>query len=70
MSKQDLALLLQGVNVKDVAALAKVSTKSIYRMRWQKANPSLEKVQSVIAAVKALKAAKRRAKAEATTEAA
>lgn len=70
LSKQDLALLLQGVDVKDVAALAGVSTKSIYRMRHQAANPSLGTVEKIVAAVRTLKTPKRREKSTSTEAAA
>ena len=54
--KSDLAALASAVSVNDLrtvieAAGRKISTKTIYRIRQQKANPSLETIQSIEVAV-------------------
>lgn len=48
----ELARLLQGVNVKHVARLAQVSTKTIYRYRWGTSTPTLETLSRLLPAIK------------------
>ena len=64
LTKPQLADLLRDVNVEAVAAAAGVSTKTIYRLRHQAANPSLDMVERIVRAVDMLKP-KRKAKATA-----
>lgn len=58
MNRDQLAELLQAVNVEDVANEAGVSTKTIYRLRHRKTNPALATVENIVAAVKRLKGRK------------
>lgn len=53
-TKEALAKLVRTVSTSALAKAAGVSTKTIYRIRDCKANPSLETVQGIEAAVKAL----------------
>jgi DNA-binding phage protein len=64
LTKPQLADLLRDVNVEAVAAAAGVSTKTIYRLRHQAANPSLDMVERIVRAVDMLKP-KRKARAAA-----
>ena len=64
LTKPQLADLLRDVNVEAVAAAAGVSTKTIYRLRHQAANPSLDMVERIVRAVDLLKP-KRKAKSTA-----
>lgn len=65
MTRDQLAQLLGTVNVEDVAREARVSTKTIYRLRHKQHAPTLDTVESILAAVKRLKQTRRRDVAEA-----
>ena len=52
------------VNAKDVAKLADVSEKTIYRLRNCKNSPSLDTVERLVAAVNALRPKPLRAKVD------
>jgi len=65
LTKTQLADLVKDVNVEAVATLAGVSTKTIYRLRHQAANPSLETIQAIVSAVEKINGKPRR-KASAT----
>lgn len=58
MTRDQLAELLQAVNVEDVAKEAGVSTKTIYRLRHKVTAPTLDTVEAIVAAVKRLKGRK------------
>jgi DNA-binding phage protein len=58
ITRQQLSDLLSKVNVEDVAREAGVSTKTIYRLRWQKASPTLRTVESIVNALAKLKGRK------------
>ena len=60
MNRDQLAELLRSVNVEDVAREAKVSTKTIYRLRHKAHAPTLDTVEAIVAAVKRVKAAERK----------
>ena len=51
MTRDQLADLLQTVNVKAVAREAALSTKTIYRLRHRQHSPSLDTVEKILAAV-------------------
>lgn len=55
MTRDQLADLLGTVNVEDVAREAKVSTKTIYRLRHKAHAPTLDTVAAIVAAVAKLK---------------
>jgi DNA-binding phage protein len=55
MTRDQLAELLAGVHVADVAREANVSTKTIYRLRHKQHSPTLDTVQQIVEAVKRLK---------------
>ncbi len=69
LTPEQLAELLRGVNVAEVAKAADVSTKTVYRLRQYnpdgKAQPSLTTIRKLAAAVEAQKPARKRAKAAA-----
>lgn len=54
MTRAELADLLRSVNVVDVAKAAKVSTKTVYRLRHQKNAPSIDTALKLIEAAKRL----------------
>jgi DNA-binding phage protein len=54
MTRDQLAELLGTVNVEVVAREAKVSTKTIYRLRHKQNAPTLDTVQSLLDAIKRL----------------
>lgn len=56
LTADQLANLLASVNVEAVAKEAKVSTKTIYRLRHQTNSPTLDTVAAIVAAVKRVKA--------------
>jgi DNA-binding phage protein len=58
ITRDQLAELLQGVNVEDVAREAGVSTKTIYRLRHQQTAPTLETVERLLNAIERLRAEK------------
>jgi DNA-binding phage protein len=58
MTTDQLAELLRTVNVSDLAAEAKVSTKTIYRLRHKLNSPTLGTVESLVAAIRRLKSRK------------
>lgn len=62
LTRKELAALLQEVNVRDVAKLAGVCTKTVYRLRWGKNAPSIETARKLIDAAHALRKPARRAR--------
>ena len=54
-TKAELAALAASVNAEALAEAAGISTKTVYRIRQLKANPSLQTVEDVQRAVKAIK---------------
>ncbi len=68
LNREQLADLLSGVNVDDVAREAALSTKTIYRLRHKAHAPTLDTVEKIVAAVERLKKAAK--KKPATTPAA
>lgn len=60
ITRDQLADLLQTVNVEDVAAEAGISTKTVYRLRHKATAPTLRTVESIVDAVRRLKARKGR----------
>ena len=64
LTSKQLAEMLMTVNAKDVAKLADVSEKTIYRLRNCKNSPSLDTVERLVAAVNALRPKPLRAKVE------
>ncbi len=69
ITKPELAVLAASVNAEALAKAAGISTKSVYRIRLQQANPSLETVAAIESAVaklaKLAKLAKRKPRATA-----
>lgn len=63
VTRDDLAVMLADVRVEDVARLAGVSTKTIYRLRHKKHSPTLDTVAVIVAALKQLKRSKSRVSA-------
>lgn len=57
LTRQELADILHGVNVADVAQRAKVAPKTIYRLRNLKNAPTLDTVAAILAAVDEIKVA-------------
>jgi DNA-binding LacI/PurR family transcriptional regulator len=55
LTSKQLAEMLQTVNAEDVAKLADVSVKTIYRLRNMKNSPSLATAERLVAAVNALR---------------
>ena len=55
ITRDQLSKLLLGVNVKDVAALAKVSTKTVYRLRHAQNSPNLDTLNRIVEAAGKLK---------------
>jgi DNA-binding phage protein len=55
LTRDQLAALLAGVNVEDVAREAGVSTKTIYRLRHKSHSPTLDTAQAVLNAIKRVK---------------
>ena len=62
LTRNELAALLLEVNVKDVAKLAGVCTKTVYRLRWGENCPSIDTAQRLIDAANALRKPARRAR--------
>jgi DNA-binding XRE family transcriptional regulator len=62
LTRNELAALLLTVNVKDVAKLAGVSTKTVYRLRWGQHCPSMDTAQRLIDAAHALTKPARRSR--------
>lgn len=60
ITRDQLAKLLQDVNVEDVATEAGISTKTVYRLRHKATAPTLRTVESIVDAVRRLKARKGR----------
>lgn len=60
VTPEQLAELLRGVNVAEVAKAANVSTKTVYRLRHQSNPPNMKTVQKLLDAIKATKPARRR----------
>lgn len=54
VTSDTLAELLATVNVEDVAREAKVSTKTIYRLRHKQHSPTLDTVERIMAAISRL----------------
>lgn len=54
VTREQLAALLQTVNVEDVAREAEVSTKTVYRLRHQTNIPRLDVVERILKAVEKL----------------
>lgn len=50
LNRQQLAELLQSVNVREVADLSGISEKTIYRLRHQANSPNLETIERLQAA--------------------
>jgi DNA-binding phage protein len=63
VTQKQLAEMLGRVNVEDVAKAAKVSTKTIYRLRHQKNSPTLDTVERLLAAIKRVERAAEKASA-------
>lgn len=55
VTPEQLAELLRGVNVAEVARAANVSTKTIYRLRQEKHAPNMATVRKLLDAIKASK---------------
>lgn len=55
-TKAELAALASSVNAEALATAAGISTKTVYRIRQQKANPSLRTMEDVQRAVLSIKA--------------
>lgn len=55
-TKAELAVHAASVNAEALAEAAGISTKTVYRIRQQKANPSLQTVEDVLRAVAEIKA--------------
>lgn len=58
MTRDQLAELLQAVNVRDVANEAGVSEKTIYRLRNKKTDTTVGTLEDIVAAVRRIKARK------------
>ena len=58
-TSQQLSDMLYDVPVVKVAQLAGVSTKSIYRYRWQSVRPTLANLEAVLDALNTLKGGRR-----------
>jgi DNA-binding phage protein len=56
VTQQQLADMLAGVNVEDVARAANVSTKTIYRLRHMQHSPTLGTVEKILGAIAVVKA--------------
>jgi predicted transcriptional regulator len=54
VTREQLAKLLQAVNVEEVAKEAKVSTKTVYRLRHMETPPRYSTVERLLAAIKRL----------------
>ena len=63
LTSRQLAEILNTVNVRDVAKLADVSEKTVYRLRNMKNSPSLRTVERLVEAVNALRPKPARLKA-------
>jgi len=68
ITKSQLAALAASVNAEALAETVGISTKTVYRIRQQKANPGLDTVAAIEAAVpKLLSGAKRKRYTKVTT---
>jgi DNA-binding phage protein len=56
LTRDELADLLKRVDVVDVAREAKVSTKTVYRLRHKANAPTLDTVERIVSAVRKLNA--------------
>ena len=56
LTRDELADLLKGANVRAVAKEAGVATKTIYRLRHRAHSPTLDTVERIVAAVRRVKA--------------
>lgn len=56
LTRDELADLLKRVDVADVAREAKVSTKTVYRLRHKANSPTLDTVERIVSAVRKLNA--------------
>lgn len=56
LTRDQLAKALQDVNVEDLAEVAKVSAKTIYRLRHKRHAPTLDTVARLLDGIKRLKA--------------
>lgn len=56
LTRDQLAELLATVRVEDVAREAKLSTKTIYRLRHKQHSPTLDTVADIVAAIERIKA--------------
>ena len=56
LTRDDLAKLLSGISVADVAREAEISPKTIYRLRHRQNSPNLETVEKIVAAIRRIKA--------------
>ncbi len=65
ITKAELAALAASVNAEALAQAAGISTKTVYRIRLQQANPSLETVAAIESAVAKLGVRKPKATAQA-----
>lgn len=61
VTRDDLARILRDVNVEEVAGLAGVSTKTIYRLRHKQHAPTLDTVEAILRAVRSLSRKEKRA---------
>lgn len=50
-TKDEMAQMLAGLNVADVAKASGLSEKTIYRLRWKQTRPSLETLERLSAAL-------------------
>ena len=60
ITKSQLAALAASVNAEALAEAVGISTKTVYRIRQQKANPGLDTVAAIEAAVPKLRAVAKR----------
>lgn len=68
LTRSKLADLLKGVNVREVANEAEVSTKTIYRLRHQANAPSVDMAEKLAQAVERIKRRGKKAKPAPDTE--
>lgn len=55
LTRDQLSAILWDVSVKDTAAAAELSTKTLYRLRHKDNAPNLDTIERVVAAVARLK---------------
>lgn len=63
LTRQDLADILMGVNVAELARRSGIAEKTIYRLRHKKNAPSLDTVDVLLRAVDEMKTANQQAAA-------